>query len=83
MDKEEFKALSHVKKLFLIMDHGRLVLERKEENQLMKLFVYNLFYVEVTYLQKENKVTNISTPDMDYIVDEYLDTINVKDLLDL
>jgi len=32
---------------------------------------------------QNNKVLNINTPDMESIVDEYLDTLSVKDILDL
>ena len=83
MDKEKFNALAQVQKLLLVMDEGRLVMEKKEPNQILKLYVYERFYVEVVYHIKQNKVTKISTPKMEYIVDEYLDTLNVEDLLNL
>ena len=83
MDINAFNKYSKVQQLLLIMESGRLVLERKGETQLFKLYVYKLFYVEVIYDIDKNKVLNINTPDMEYIVDEYLDSLSVKDILDL
>jgi len=83
MDKKDFKKLSQVQKLLLIMESGRLVLEKKEPNRVLKLYVYNLFYVEIIYNIEKNKVVKISLPEMNYIVDEYLDVLNVDDILDL
>ena len=42
-----------------------------------------MYYVEVTYDIKNNKIIKIDTPEMEYIVDEYLDTLNVEDILNL
>ena len=83
MDINTFNKYSKVQQLLLIMESGRLVLEKKDETQLFKLYVYKLFYVEVIYDIEKNKVLNINTPDMEYIVDEYLDTLSIKDVLDL
>ena len=83
MDINTFNKYSKVQQLLLIMESGRLVLEKKDETQLFKLYVYNLFYVEVIYDIGKNKVLNINTPDMEYIVDEYLDSLSIKDVLDL
>ena len=83
MDINTFNKYSKVQQLLLIMESGRLVLEKKDETQLFKLYVYKLFYVEVIYDIDKNKVLNINTPDMEYIVDEYLDSLSVKDILDL
>ena len=83
MEKERFNSLAQVQKLLLIMEEGRLIMEKKEESQILKLYVYQQFYVEVVYLLSQNKVTKISTPSMEYIVDEYLDSLNVEDLLNL
>jgi hypothetical protein len=65
------------------MESGRLVLEKKESDRILKLYVYQMFYVEVTYDIKNNKIIKIDTPEMEYIVDEYLDTLNVEDILNL
>jgi len=83
MDIHTFNKYSKVQQLLLIMDSGRLVLEKKDDKQLFKLYVLKLFYVEVIYDIAENRVLNINTPEMGYIVDEYLDTLSVKDILDL
>jgi hypothetical protein len=58
-------------------------MEKKEPQKLFKLYVYKLFYVEVVYYIENNKVIKIDTPEMEYIVDEYLDSLSIKDLLDL
>jgi hypothetical protein len=58
-------------------------MEKKEPQKLFKLYVYKLFYVEVVYDIENNKVIKIDTPEMEYIVDEYLDSLSIKDLLDL
>lgn len=83
MDKTNFNKLSQVQKLLLVMESGRLIMERKEPERLLKLYVYKLFYVEIIYQTKKNKVLSINTPHMEYIVDEYLDTLSVEDLLNL
>ncbi len=83
MDKISFNKLSQVQKLLLVMESGHLVMERKEPELLFKLYVYKLFYVEVIYDIKKNKVIKIETPEMEYIVDEYLDSLSIKDLLNL
>ena len=83
MEKISFNKLSQVQKLLLVMESGRLVMEKKEPQKLFKLYVYKLFYVEVVYDIENNKVIKIDTPEMEYIVDEYLDSLSIKDLLDL
>jgi len=83
MNKTSFNKLSQVQKLLLIMESGRLVMERKEPVRLLKLYVFKMFYVEVIYDTKRNKVLSINTPEHDYIVDEYLDSLSVDDLLNL
>ena len=83
MDKISFNKLSQVQKLLLVMESGHLVMERKEPERLLKLYVYKLFYVEVVYDIKKNKVIKIDTPEMEYIVDEYLDSLSIKDILNL
>jgi hypothetical protein len=83
MNRENFNILSQVQKLLLVMESGRLVLEKKESDRILKLYVYQMFYVEVTYDIKNNKIIKIDTPEMEYIVDEYLDTLNVEDILNL
>jgi len=83
MNRAEFNKLSQVQKLLLVMESGRLVLEKKEPDRILKLYVYQMFYVEVTYDIKNNKIIKIDTPEMEYIVDEYLDTLNVEDILNL
>ena len=83
MNRENFNMLSQVQKLLLVMETGHLVLEKKEPDMILKLYVFQMFYVEVTYDIKNNKIINIDTPEMEYIVDEYLDTLNVKDILNL
>jgi len=83
MEKISFNKLSQVQKLLLVMESGRLVLEKKEPQKLFKLYVYKLFYVELVYDIENNKVIKIDTPEMEYIVDEYLDSLSIKDLLDL
>jgi len=82
-DKDKFLALTQVQKLLLIMESGRLFLERKEEDRLMKLYIYKKFYVEVIYNSHTNKVQKIDTPEAEYIVDEYMDVLTVDDLLNL
>jgi len=83
VEKDKFKALTQVQKLLLIMESGRLFLEKKEEDRLMKLYIYKKFYVEVVYDTQTNKVMNINTPEAEYIVDEYMDVLTVDDLLNL
>lgn len=83
VEKDRFNALTQVQKLLLIMESGRLFLEKKEEDQLMKLYIYKKFYVEVVYDSTSNKVLNIDTPEAEYIVDEYMDVLTVDDLLNL
>ena len=83
MERDRFNTLTQVQKLLLVMESGRLMLEKKEEYRIMKLYVYKLFYVEIIYDLDQNKIQRISTPDLDYIVDEYLDILNVDDLLNL
>lgn len=83
MDKASFNKLSQVQKLLLVMESGRLVMERKEPDHLQKLYVYKRFYVEVTYDIKRNKVIAIEIPPMEEIVDNYLDSLSVEDLLNL
>ncbi len=83
MDKITFNKLSQVQKLLLVMESGRLVMERKEPSRIFKLYVFKLLYVEVVYDIKKNKVINIDTPEMEYIVDEYLDSLSIEDLLNL
>jgi len=83
MEKDRFNHLTQVQKLLLVMESGRLVMEKKEEDHIMKLYVYKLFYVEIIYDPDQNRIQKIDTPDLDYIVDEYLDVLNVDDLLNL
>lgn len=83
MNRNKFIALTQVQKLLLIMESGRLFLEKKEEGRLMKLYIYSKFYVEVVYDTVSNKVINIDTPEAEYIVDEYMDILTVDDLLNL
>jgi len=83
MEKDRFNHLTQVQKLLLVMESGRLVMEKKEEDHIMKLYVYKLFYVEIIYDLDQNRIQKIDTPDLDYIVDEYLDVLNVDDLLNL
>lgn len=83
MEKNRFNALTQVQKLLLIMESGRLFLEKKEEGRLLKLYIYRKFYVEIVYDSKTNKVRKIDTPDAEYIVDEYMDILTVDDLLNL
>jgi len=83
MDIHTFNKYSKVQQLLLIMESGRLVLEKKDDRQLFKLYVLKHFYVEVIYDIAENRVLNINTPEMEYIVDEYLDSLSVKDILNL
>jgi len=83
MEKISFNKLSQVQKLLLVMESGRLVMEKKEPQKLFKLYVYKLFYVEVVYDIENNRVIKIDTPEMEYIVDEYLDSLSIKDILDL
>ena len=83
MDKASFNKLRQVQKLLLVMESGHLVMERKEPNRLQKLYVYQQFYVEVIYDIKRNKVTAIETPKMEKIVDNYLSTLSIDDLLNL
>lgn len=82
-DKEKFISLTQVQKLLLIMESGHLFLEKKEEDRLMKLYIYKKFYVEIIYDSKSNKVLSINTPEAEYIVDEYMDVLTVDDLLNL
>lgn len=65
------------------MESGRLIIEKKEADRIMKLYVYKEFYVEIVYALDENKIKKIDTPDLDYIVDEYLDDLDVDELLKL
>lgn len=81
MERDRFNTLTQVQKLLLVMESGRLMLEKKEEYRIMKLYIYKQFYVEIIYDLDQNKIKSISTPDLDYIVDEYLDILNVDDLL--
>jgi len=81
MEKDRFNRLTQVQKLLLVMESGRLMLEKKEEYRIMKLYIYKQFYVEIIYDLDQNKIRSISTPELDYIVDEYLDILNVDDLL--
>lgn len=83
MEKEKFETLSQVQKLLLIMESGRLFLEKKEEKRLLKLYTYKQFFVEIIYDSKSNKVISINTPEAEYIVDEYMDVLTVDDLLNL
>jgi hypothetical protein len=83
MEKEKFETLSQVQKLLLIMESGRLFLEKKEEERLLKLYTYKQFFVEIIYDSKSNKVIGINTPEAEYIVDEYMDVLTVDDLLNL
>ena len=83
MDKASFNKLRQVQKLLLVMESGHLVMERKEPNRLQKLYVYQQFYVEVIYDIKRNKVIAIETPKMEKIVDNYLSTLSIDDLLNL
>ncbi len=83
MKKARFNSLTQVQKLLLIMESGRLVMEKKEEDSIMKLYVYKQFYVEVIYDLDQNKIRKIDTPELDYIVDEYLDVLNIDDILNL
>ena len=63
------------------MESGRLVLEKKDDEKLLKLYVYKRFYVEVAYDLDKNKILTIRTPDMDEVVDEYLGFLNIDDIL--
>lgn len=83
MEKDRFNGLTQVQKLLLIMESGRLIMEKKEEDRIMKLYIYKEFYVEIIYDLDQNKIKSIATPELDYIVDEYLDVLNVEDLLNL
>lgn len=83
MDKERFNSLAQVQKLLLVMESGRLVMEKKDHDRMLKLYVFKMFYVEIVYDLEKNKIEKISTPDTSYIVDEYLDVLNIDDLLNL
>lgn len=83
MEKARFNSLTQVQKLLLIMESGRLIMEKKEEDHIMKLYIYKQFYVEVIYDLDQNKIRKIDTPELDYIVDEYLDVLNIDDILNL
>lgn len=83
MEKARFNSLTQVQKLLLIMESGRLIMEKKEEDRIMKLYIYKQFYVEVIYDLDQNKIRKIDTPELDYIVDEYLDVLNIDDILNL
>lgn len=83
MEKERFNSLTQVQKLLLIMESGRLMMEKKEEDSIMKLYIYKQFYVEVIYDLQQNKIRKIDTPDLNYIVDEYLDVLDIDDILNL
>ena len=83
MKKARFNSLTQVQKLLLIMESGRLVMEKNEEDNIMKLYIYKQFYVEVIYDLGQNKIRKIDTPELDYIVDEYLDVLNIDDILNL
>ncbi len=65
------------------MESGRLVLEKKDNDRLLKLYVYKHFYVEVIYDSIKNKIIAIRTPDMDEVVEEYLGFLNIDDILSL
>jgi len=83
MEKARFNSLTQVQKLLLIMESGRLVMEKKEIDCIMKLYIYKQFYVEVIYDLSQNKIRKIDTPELNYIVDEYLDELNIEDMLNL
>lgn len=83
MEKARFNSLTQVQKLLLIMESGRLIMEKKEEESIMKLYIYKQFYVEVIYDLDQNKIRKIDTPELGYIVDEYLDVLNIDDILNL
>lgn len=83
MEKARFNSLTQVQKLLLIMESGRLIMEKKEEESIMKLYIYKQFYVEIIYDLDQNKIRKIDTPEMNYIVDEYLDVLNIDDILNL
>lgn len=83
MEKKRFNNLTQVQKLLLIMESGRLMMEKKEKDSIMKLYIYKQFYVEVIYDLDQNKIRKIDTPELDYIVDEYLDVLNIDDILNL
>ncbi|NPD43942.1 MULTISPECIES: hypothetical protein [unclassified Lentimicrobium] len=83
MEKARFNSLTQVQKLLLIMESGRLIMEKKEEESIMKLYIYKQFYVEVIYDLDLNKIRKIDTPELGYIVDEYLDVLNIDDILNL
>ena len=83
MEKARFNSLTQVQKLLLIMESGRLIMEKKEEDSIMKLYIYKQFYVEVIYDLDQNKIRKIDTPELGYIVDEYLDVLNIDDILNL
>jgi len=83
MEQERFNKLTKTQKLLLIMESGRLVLEKKDDEKLLKLYVYKRFYVEVVYDLDQNKILTIRTPDMDEVVDEYLGFLNIDDILNL
>lgn len=79
--KEQFKLLSQVQKLLIIMESGQLFLEKREKDQLTKLYLYKQFYVEIVYDLSTNKVLDIATPNTEDIVDKYMDVMTIEELL--
>jgi hypothetical protein len=80
-EKEQFKLLSQVQKLLIIMESGQLFLEKREKDQLTKLYLYKQFYVEIVYDLSTNKVLDIATPNTEDIVDKYMDVMTIEELL--
>jgi len=57
---------------------GEELFARLRGDILFKLYLFNHEYVEYEYHVKENKILNVQTCDVDYVLKKYGDQIDLK-----
>jgi uncharacterized protein YaeQ len=76
----EFSGLPIEKKVHIILNEGREVLDRIFMFYIVKLYTYNDLYIEIWYQQIGNKIDKVQVVELDDVLHLYEKQINIKDL---
>lgn len=83
LTKKEFQKLSLIQRIQLLKKHGEHIAVRQKSIHLVHLFsIYN-FYVEVWILISFNKIQWIEIQENRFIINDYIDNIDIKKHLDI
>ncbi|PLW95434.1 MAG: hypothetical protein C0592_00245 [Marinilabiliales bacterium] len=64
--------------LHRVFHEGEELFARLRGDILFKLYLYQQEYVEYEYHVKDNKILNVKTCDIEYVLNKYGDQINLK-----